>query len=283
MNDRPNQSQREYWSGEAGQKWVEMQTILDKQIEALGKAMLASAGLSEGEQVLDIGCGCGWTTLRIARALGKNGRVTGVDLSTPMLARAEQRTREAGLDNVEFIRADVQTHDFARARFDLCTSRFGVMFFDDPVAAFTNVRSALNPDGRLAFVCWRPLKENPFNLLPLQAAARYIEIPPPPDPEAPGPFSLADPDRVNRILDSAGFTSIAVEAYDCVIPELEGGLDRAVELRFEIGPLSRIIQDATEDQREKVRAAVKEALAPYFSEDGPVMTSATWLVTAQAS
>ncbi len=155
------------------------------------------------------------------------------------------------------------------------------MFFADPTAAFANLRTALKSTGRLAFVCWRTLQENPWMTLPLMAAAKHIELPPPPGPEEPGPFSFADADRVRRILDGAGFTSIEVRPEDQAVPLDKAGLDADVASRFEIGPLSRIMQDATDDQRELVRGAVREAIAPYYEPEGPTMMFAAWIVTAK--
>ncbi len=277
----PNEEQAEYWNGVAGENWVAKQEMLDAQIGPLGLAMLDRAQIAEGERVLDTGCGCGDTTLEIARRVGAGGQVTGADLSRPMLARARERANEAGLENTEFIEADVQTHDFASLNCDLLTSRFGVMFFADPIAAFANLRTGLKVQGRLAFVCWRTRQENPWMTLPLTAAAKYVEVPPPPGPEEPGPFSLADADRVRKILDGAGFTSIEIDPDDRAVPLHKDGLEADVTSKFEIGPLSRIMEDATDEQRELVRGSVRDALAPYHEPDGPTMMFASWIVTAK--
>lgn len=278
-----NEKQAEYWNGTAGSKWVERQEALDAQIGPLGLVMLDRAEIQEGERILDTGCGCGGTTVDIAGRAGPSGHVTGVDLSGPMLERARERARESDLENVDFIQGDAQTHDFGSLECDLLTSRFGIMFFADPTAAFANLRQVLKPRGRLAFVCWRPLEENPWSAVPTAAAAKIIEMPPPPGPEDPGPYSLADPDRVRRILKDAGFSSIAIEAEDQIFLPEEGGLDGAVASRFEIGPLSRLLVDATAEQKEQVRNAVREAMAPYYTEGGPEMNWAVWIVTARAS
>ena len=277
----PNEKQAEYWNGVAGAKWVAKQEALDAQIGPLGLAMLDRAQIVEGDRVLDAGCGCGGTTLEIAMRVGAGGHVTGADLSRPMLGRARERASESGLKNVDFIQADAQTHDFGALDCDLLASRFGVMFFADPTTAFANLRSALKNTGRLVFVCWRTLQENPWMTLPLMAAAKHIELPPPPGPEEPGPFSFADPDRVHKILEDAGFTSIEIDPDDRAVPLDQDGLEADVASRFEIGPLSRIIQDATDDQRELVRGSVREALAPYYEPEGPTMMFASWIVAAK--
>ena len=276
-----NLKQTEYWNGLAGSKWVAKQEALDAQIGPLGLAMLDRAHIAQGERVLDTGCGCGGTTLEIARRVGAGGCVTGADLSSPMLARARERAQEARFDNVEFIQGDAQTHNFASLDCDLLTSRFGVMFFEDPTAAFANLRTALKNSGRLAFVCWRTLQENPWMTLPLMAAAKHIELPPPPGPDEPGPFAFADADRVRKILEGAGFTSVEINPDDRAVPLDKAGLDADVASRFEIGPLSRLMDDATDDERELVRGSVREALAPYYEPEGPTMTFAAWIVTAK--
>src|SRR5262249_6517301 len=148
------------------------------------------------ERVLDVGCGTGQTSIELARRAGPGGAVTGIDISAPMLARARARAADAGARTVTFLDADAQTHRFDPASLDVCFSRFGIMFFAAPDAAFANLRSALRPAGRLAFVCWQSMRDNPWMLVPLMAAAAHITLPPPPAPDAPGPFSFADADRV---------------------------------------------------------------------------------------
>src|SRR5881628_2723223 len=158
------------------------------------------ARIGAGERVIDIGCGCGDTTIALARRVGPAGLVLGIDVSAPMLARAADAAREAGVAHVRFEHADAQTHRFPAQAFDVLYSRFGVMFFSDPAAAFGNLRTALRPGGRLGFVCWQAVPENPWIAVPLEAAAQHMALPPPPAPGAPGPFSFADPERVRRIL-----------------------------------------------------------------------------------
>jgi len=278
-----NQKQTEYWNGEAGSEWVAKQEKIDKEIGPLGLAMLDRAEIIAGERVLDAGCGCGGTTLEIARRIGSVGHVTGVDLSAPMLTHAGKRAQEAGLDNMRFIQADTQTHDFGSFKCDLLTSRFGVMFFEDPTAAFANLRKGLKSSGRLAFVCWRTTEENSWMTRAMKAAAKHVEVPPPAAPDDPGPFFLADADRVRKILDGAGFTSVDLQRNDQIVPLDEDGLEADVASRFESGPLAKIMDDATEDERDLIRGSVREALAPYYEHGGPTQMFATWIVTAKAS
>ncbi len=154
----PNSDQIEFWNGLAGERWVRHQNELDAMIGGIGDDVLARAQISEGERVLDVGCGCGHTTLEIARQVGKSGSVTGIDISAMMLDHARTRADAAGVENVEFLNADAATQQFPETGFELLFSRFGVMFFSDPVAAFKNLASAIKPGGRLAFACWRPAR-----------------------------------------------------------------------------------------------------------------------------
>jgi SAM-dependent methyltransferase len=271
-----NEEQIEYWNGGAAEMWVAQQERLDRQLGPLGRAALAALAPRAGEHVLDVGCGTGTTTLQIADAVGPSGRVVGVDISMPLLAAARSRNRPG---QVSFVQADAQTHVFDEP-FDAIYSRFGVMFFADPVAAFANLRRALKPNGRLTFVCWRALDENPLMAAPLDAAAKHLPpMPPPPDPHAPGPFAFADETRVGRILETAGFRAIALTAHD----EEIGGSDRAttLELALQIGPLGRILREHPE-KRSAVIDAVRDALEPFLVDGIGRAPSATWIVTAKA-
>src|SRR5262245_36853821 len=195
-----NQEQIRYWNEQAGPRWVKRQQQLDVQINQIGLAAMQRASIKPGEDVLDVGCGCGQTALELAERVGPQGLVTGIDISQPMLARARERQREVGMQNIEFLNADAQTYTFGRERFDLAFSRFGVMFFDNPSAAFGNICTALRPNGRLCFLCWQALEKNDWARIPLMAATQHVQPPTPPTPGAPGPFAFADPDRVRHIL-----------------------------------------------------------------------------------
>lgn len=283
MSGAPNDEQTRYWNQEAGPKWVELQEVLDHQIRPLGEAALDAAAPQPGERGLDVGCGCGDTSLALARRLGDAGRALGVDLSGPMLARARERAVEAGLGNLEFLQADAQTHAFEPASFDLAVSRFGVMFFADPAAAFANLARALRPGGRLAFVCWQPLARNPWMAVPALAAAGELpEPPPPPDPHAPGPFAFGDPERVRGLLAAGGLDDVGVEALEGSLVVGHGlGFDAVVDFALRMGPTGRWLADASDALRERVRAAVDRALRPYAGDTGVRMAYAAWRVTAR--
>ena len=271
-----NAEQIDYWNGAAADIWVAQQERLDRQLDPLGRAALEALAPRAGEHVLDVGCGSGQTTLQLAGAVGPAGRVLGVDISEPLLAAARQRTRDA---RVSFVHADAQTHAFEQP-FDAIFSRFGVMFFADPVAAFANLHRAMKPRGRIGFVCWRAEAENPIMTVPMAAAAKHLPpLPPPPDPNAPGPFSLADRERLARVLDEAGFGAIDIAPLDAVI----GGNDAAatLELALQIGPLGRLLREHPQF-RAAVIDDVRAAIERFIVHGVARLQSATWIVTAVA-
>lgn len=274
-----NSDQIAYWNATAGETWASMQDLLDHQFQPISARVLQALAAAEGERVLDVGCGCGATTLAIAQAVGGGGRVLGADISRPMLAVARARIAQAGLRQAEAMEADAQAHAFEPGAFDAAFSRFGVMFFAQPQAAFANIRRAIRPGGRLAFVCWRPLIENPWMLVPAVAALQRLgEAPPAADPLAPGPFAFADPDRVRGILDGAGFADVSLTPFDQPIgpPSLEAG----VALAMKVGPLGAVLREQP-DKAPMVVDAIREALAPYVTPDGVRLPSATWIVQAR--
>jgi len=277
--DSPNRAQVEYWNEQSGPKWVQRQTALDRLLVTLGTAAMDRLHLQSGSRVLDIGCGCGDTTLELALRVGKEGAVLGADVSAPMLARA--RERASGVATVRFLEADVQTHRFEPPRFDAAFSRFGVMFFADPTAAFANVREALRPGGDLSFVCWQQLAKNPWCLVPLMALAAHVQLPPPSPPGDPGPFAFDDPERVRRILEGAGFTQVRIDEHAQRLTLGVNSVDEAAEFATEAGPTSRLLKDVPPDVKSRVFASIREALAPFAGPDGVRLDGACWIVTAQ--
>jgi SAM-dependent methyltransferase len=267
-----NQEQIEYWNERAGETWAELQDRLDALLAPLSAAGLAAARVRPGERVLDVGCGCGDTTIALSTV---GASVLGVDVSAPMLARA--RSRDA---SIEYQQADAATTDFARA-FDLVFSRFGVMFFDDPTAAFKNLYNALKPGGRLLFVCWQPPAVNPWMATAGRAIAPYL---PPsdeaPNPRAPGPFAFADARYVEQILQDAGFSEIQINAHEESL-KVADTLAEAVQFQTRVGPAARVMAELEGDQRAQALAAVEEALRPFDAEDGLHLDSAVWLVSAK--
>lgn len=279
----PNAEQFKYWNEVSGSKWVELHDLIDDQIRPLGRAAMERAALRPGERVLDIGCGCGDTSVELARRVAPGGAVSGFDISGPMLARARERARQQGVA-AQFEQADVQTYAFQPATADVAFSRFGVMFFADPVAAFTNLRRALRPGGRLAFACWQAVGENPWMFVPLGAALQLIPPPGMLNPDAPGPFAFAQAERVRGILGAAGFSDIELEDRRETLTVGGGrGLDDTVEFMLQMGPAAAALREAPDPSlKPRVAAVVREAVAPYVTPAGVRMDSASWIVRARA-
>jgi SAM-dependent methyltransferase len=276
----PNSEQIEYWNSERGRTWVALESRLDALIEPFGVLAIDRAGLAAGERAIDVGCGCGATTLALARQVGPGGRVLGVDISAVMLERARERARAANLAQVEFENADAQTHAFAKEAWDCVYSRFGVMFFADPARAFANLRGALRRDGRLSFACWRAMPENPWVMVPIAALAAFLTPPPPPPPGAPGPFAFGDPDRVRGILAQAGFASIEIEPHNGELV-LGNSIDEAVSFAVSAGPASRLLEGASDADRTRAARAVRDAFAQHARGGAVTLGGAIWLVRAR--
>lgn len=275
----PNADQAAYWQSRAGQKWVTHQATLDRLFENVLAATLARAAPQPGERVLDIGCGTGASTRALAEAVGPEGHVTGIDISAPLidLARARVTAPQAN-----FLRADAQTQSFAPEH-DLLFSRFGVMFFDDPVAAFANLRRAARPGARLAMICWGPMPDNPWFRLPFKAAVERLGRPSPLPEFAPGPTAFKDIDRVTGILRDAGWS--AAEGEKVEIPLLPPQvLQEAAEFACLIGPAARTLQekDGTEDDRSAIIEATAALLSQYRRDTDLTIPARLILYSARA-
>ena len=270
-----------YWNGPGGQHWADRQQVQDILLAPVADLLLDRARPAPGERIVDVGCGCGATTSALAQRAGPAGHVLGIDISGPMLARARQLA-PAGLP-VDFELADATIYPFASGGFDLLVSRFGVMFFAEPALSFANMRRALRPSGRLAFACWREPRDNPWLMLPLQAAYRHVPKLPQLGPEDPGPFSFAGEPRVQRILTQAGFSGIAMERCDLALDVAIGrGLDAAVQGALEIGPASRALEGQPPDLRAAAARSIREALAPFARGQAVPLGASIWIVTASA-
>jgi SAM-dependent methyltransferase len=256
--------------------WAEVREALELQLAPLGQRALEALTARPGESVLDIGCGGGETALDLARAVAPDGSVLGIDLSGAVLGFAQRAGN--GCERLRFVQGDAQVFPFEPASFDAAFSRFGVMFFNDPTAAFINIRRSLRPHGRLAFVCWRALEENPLDILPLRAASAYLPPQPAHDPKAPGPFAFADPNRVHGILEDAGFREIEIVAHDELVGS--GDLDTMLAVCTRVGALGKILRENPELRAGTV-PAVRSALAAHDGPDGVRLNAATWVVTAQ--
>lgn len=274
----PNAGQLEQWARE-GEQWVAEAGRYDAMLQSFGAAVLAAASLSPGERVADVGCGNGAMTIDAARRVGPDGRVLGIDISTPMLGLARRRAKEAGLGNVEFVEADAQVHPFGGGSLDAIFSRFGVMFFDDPEAAFANLASALRPGGRIAFACWQDLFQNQWLLIPGAAAAEHVGLPQM-EPGAPGPFALADGGRVEHLLGSAGFQDVSLESIARPM-RVGSDVDDTVAFFESTDIARRLMADAPPDKVAAALDAIREALVPHAGEEGVVLSGTAWLVTAR--
>ena len=276
-----NREQADYWNGPAGERWVQQQPFQDRLLAPLLDRLIAACFVAPGERAIDVGCGCGATTLALAASTGASGRALGLDVSAPMIARAQQRAAEAGLP-AQFALADAALHDFSAERADLMVSRLGVMFFGDPALAFANMRAGLKPGGRLAFVCWREAKLNPWLMLPYRAVTMHAPKLPPAEPNDPGAFSFADEARVRHILGEAGFADVTFTPHDLEIDIAAGqGLEAAVAGSLAIGPASRALRGQPEDVRRAAEAEVREALRPYLQGQRLPLAAAIWLVKAR--
>jgi SAM-dependent methyltransferase len=274
-----NADQIDYWNGPAGEKWVKNQQVMDASLASATAGLLPLAAIQPGERVLDIGCGSGQISLMAADAVGAAGQVTGVDVSRPLLALARQRAQGRG--NVRFIESDAATHAFAPDH-DLLISRFGVMFFDDPGAAFANLRQAARPGGRLVFICWRLMVENEYAVMPFEIAKKLMPPLPPADPHAPGPFALADAGRLRTILAGAGFCDIGIVPHDGLMP-MGATPEQAGIQATSLGPTARALRNFDDEVRARVQAAVTDAFRAYPKTDGMITCKiACWLVAAKA-
>lgn len=281
----PNAEQITYWSEVSGPKWVRLGDDIDAQIAPLGNEAMEHAAIREGARILDVGCGCGYTSIELARRAGPSGEVMGIDISGPMLDAARARAKAEGFENLSFIEADAQTHSLAPESYDLIFSRFGVMFFADPRAAFQNLRSALAPQGKLVFLCWQGLPVNQWMLVPMGAAAPHIAIQRPTNPDGPGPFSLADADKIRSILSDAGFAEIEIKSLERKV-DLSGGtkgLDETADFVIEMGPLGSAMREAEPATRKAVTQAVRESLVPYQTGDAIRLGAGAWIVSARSA
>jgi SAM-dependent methyltransferase len=274
-----NEEQRTRWNGPEGEFWVSQQERLDRMLAPVTGPLLAFAAPRMGSTVIDVGCGCGATTVEFARAVGSSGRVIGIDISEPMLARARQRLQHYA--ETTYIAGDAAELPLGDPGAELIVSRFGVMFFGDPVAAFANLRTGLAPGGRLRFACWRPLDENPWLAIPLHAVYEHAPHLPKADPEEPGPFSFADTSRVTRILTAAGFTTPSFTALNVQLNIAAGGtIGDAAHQISQMGPPKRALADQPDDIRAAAIESIRRALAPYDGPTGVRLPGAVWLVAA---
>lgn len=276
-----NAAQRRYWNTVAGPRWIATPGFRERRNRESLALLLARLGISRGESVLEIGCGTGALTLPLAAAVGEHGRVVAVDISEPMLGSARQRVGESGRRNITLLLGDAQVFAFEPAAFDLATSRMGVMFFADPIAAFRNIGSALKPGGRLVFACWGPLAENRHWLISYEIAQRHLGLPSPPPAHEPSPLAFADPDYVLAVLAAAGFVEIAVERAHPTI--IGGSPEDEARQALTMGPTARLIDEKQPDEatRQTIAREIEEAFAAEAGSGAIRLPATVFLVTAR--
>jgi SAM-dependent methyltransferase len=274
--DPTNTDQARAWDGDEGSYWAAHADHFDRAVAPHHRRLLAAAAIGAGEQVLDVGCGTGQTTRDAARA-ASSGHALGVDLSTAMLEVARERARAEGLSNAQFERADAQVHPFAGGTFDVVVSRTGAMFFGDLVAAFTNIDRAVRPDGRLVLLTWQELARNEWIRAFSGSMAAGRDLPPPP-PDAPGPFALAQPDRVRAVLSAAGFVDIDLEPVD---EPMWFGDDADDAHRLVSGLLGWMLEGLDDERRRHALDALHGAMTAHETPDGVLFQSAAWLIGAR--
>lgn len=279
MSDPVRPTQVEYWNSKVGEEWARQADRTDTMFADLTQATFKALDLKPGERALDIGCGAGETTLAAAQRVGANGHAIGVDISKPLLDLARARSKTIG--NIDFIEADAGTTNIPGAPFDAAFSRFGVMFFDNPVAAFTRIRANLRPGGRLAFICWRGFNENAWTSGPVRALTPMLPASlPPPDETLPGPMFFADPNKAKSVLGSANWRDISVEPWDGPL-RIGATAEDAAAYLLKIGPSARAIAEHKLDPA-KAEQLIVEDLAKSQGPDGVSLAAACWIVRASA-
>lgn len=275
-----NDQQRQFWTGDGGRSWIEHARRWERILAPFGAAMFDAIALRPGERVLDVGCGFGSTTVEAAERVAPDGTVLGVDISERMLAAARERSGAVG--NASLLEADAQAHSFAPASYDAVISQFGVMFFDDPSAAFGNLHSALRPGGRLAFVCWQDPREAEWIAVAMSVIVPMVERRPDlGEPGAPGPFAFADGERLRGLVEAGGFENVSVEPVTRPqrIADDPGDAVTFISSLPESQPLFDGVPD---DVIVKATDALKDAFAGYTGSQGVVTDASAWLVTAEA-
>ncbi len=270
--------QAAFWNGPGGTGWLAAYERIQRSIADIGDLALAAAAPRHGEHAIDVGCGTGGTTAVLAHGVGLSGHVLGVDISETLVGAA----RAHRLDNATFVVGDAATHPFREAAYDLVFSRFGVMFFAEPVAAFRNLHRALKPGGRLVFVAWRSAGENPWSTAPVRAAAPFLPPLPRPGPEDPGQFSFGDRARVERILGGSGFRHLRIEPVDRAI-WIGDSVEEVVASSERFGALARAFAGAAPEAVARAKEAVAAAVAPHLGPEGVRLPGACWLVEANAA
>ena len=280
MEDK-NIKQKQFWSGAGGDVWVDKQREMDIMLNPLGERVIQGLDLKEETKILDIGCGCGATTLEIAKVVNQ-GEVIGVDISEPMLERATQTASDMALTNISYQVKDVQVDEMPNKYFDIAFSRFGVMFFEDPFEAFNNINHSLKDDGQLSFVCWQHASLNPWQSLSIQVIKEFLDLPAP-APKSPGPFAFEDKSYINEILTESGFRDIEIKDNQEDIVMFSGkSIREACEDYLTINPVvTEMLKNSPTELREEILEALIGKFSDFHNNEGLLFPSATWIVTAK--
>ncbi|MFJ5730470.1 class I SAM-dependent methyltransferase [Streptomyces paradoxus] len=273
---RSDDEQAARWNGPAGNAWVDLQELLDEMFRPFEELLVDAVAAEHAGSVLDVGCGTGGITRAVAR---RSGHCVGVDISGPMIETARANAEREGVP-ASFVQADAQEYAFEPAAFDAVISRFGVMFFSDPVRAFSNLRSTVRDGAALRCVVWRGPEENPFMTTAERAAAPFLPDMPARRPDQPGQFAFADPERVHRVLAESGWAGIDIQPVDvvCALPEKD-----LVTYFTRLGPLGMVLPGADEETRARIVEAVRPAFDPFVQGTEVRYTAACWMVSARAA
>ena len=279
QTNKVNVDQKKFWNESKGKSWVELQPKIDSLLKPIGEAALTKLNPIEGEKIAELGCGTGTMSFLISEKIGINGLVHGFDISKPMLDYAEERRINNNIVNIRYTLADLQTYAFKENPFDALFSRFGVMFFDNPVVAFSNLRRSLKRGGRFIFACWAERLENDWIELPTEIASQFLELPPTPPEKTPGPFAFEDKGYVTSILDEAGWKNIKFENFSCA-HSAGDTLDEAARFIGKMGPMSGPIENSDAETREKFFDTLTLRLSEHKTDEGVMMNFSTWIVSA---
>ena len=280
MEDK-NLKQKEFWSGAGGDVWVNKQKEMDIMLNPLGQRAIDKLALTPDKIILDIGCGCGATSLEIAKQIPE-GKLIGLDISVPMLDQASKLASEMSLTNTDFQVKDVQVEELMYEYFDIAFSRFGVMFFEDPFEAFKNIHNSLKQGGQLSFVCWQNASLNPWQSLSIQVIKQFLDLPAPP-PKSPGPFAFEDKEYIKEILEASGFQEIDITDNQEEIVMFSGkSIKEASEDYLTINPVvTEMLKNSVDELREEILEALITKFSDFHKNEGLLFPSATWIVTAK--